>query len=111
MTLNRIWQCFIASCLGAGSLFAQSAAVSQISGAVRDSTGAAIPNARVTVTQTSTGMTRSVQTGSDGEYTILSLPIGPYKIAITKGGFSSYVQEGIVLQVASNPTIDATLSV
>src|SRR5215469_12965840 len=103
MTPNRIWRSFLVCCLGAGSMFAQSAAVSQISGTVRDSTGAVIPNAQVTVTQTSTGMTRSVQTGPEGDYTILSLPVGPYRITVTKDGFSSYVQEGIVLQVASNP--------
>lgn len=111
MALNRIQRFFLVCCLGAGSVFAQSAAVSQISGTVRDSTGAVIPNAQVTITQISTGMTRSVQTGPEGDYTILSLPVGPYRITITKEGFSSYVQEGVVLQVASNPVIDASLSV
>ena len=69
-------------------------------------------DAQVTATQTSTGMIRSgCRQGPRSDYTILSLPVGPYKITVTKNGFSSYVQDGIVLQVASNPVIDASLTV
>ena len=64
-----------------------------------------IPNAQVTVTQTSTGLTRSASTGGEGNYTFTSLPVGPYKITVTKEGFNAYIQEGIVLQVGSNPLI------
>ena len=40
-----------------------------------------------------------------------SLPIGPYRIEVTKAGFNSWVENDIVLQVASNPTINAVLVV
>src|SRR5208283_2845070 len=39
------------------------------------------------------------------------LPVGPYVVEVSKEGFSKYVQSGIVLQVDSNPTIDAALKV
>jgi hypothetical protein len=100
-----------ALCLSAVGLFAQSAAVSQISGTVRDSGGLVVPDAQITITQTATGLTRTVQTSAQGDYTIPSLPVGPYKLSVTKQGFESYVQEGIVLQVSSNPVIDATLKI
>jgi len=95
--------------LAATSLWAQSTAVSQISGTVRDSAGLVVSGAQVSITQTTTGLSRSVQTGAEGAYTLPSLPPGPYRLTITKEGFSSYVQAGIVLQVDSNPVIDATL--
>ncbi|HEY7337959.1 MAG TPA: carboxypeptidase-like regulatory domain-containing protein, partial [Bryobacteraceae bacterium] len=101
----------IAASIFAGGLHAQQAAVSQISGMVRDPAGLGVPGAKVTVSQTTTGLTRSVQTGPDGAYTIPSLPIGPYRMSVAKEGFSSYVQEGVVLQVDSNPVIDVALKI
>ena len=100
----------IALCLGfAIALHAQS--VSQISGTVRDASGAAIPGAAITATQTDTGLTRTTETDISGSYLLLSLPVGPYRIEIKKQGFSTYIQSGIVLQVATAPTIDAALNV
>jgi hypothetical protein len=95
----------------AAPLFSQSAAVSQISGVVRDATGLAVPGASVIATQTDTGLNRNTESGADGAYLLPSLPIGPYKIEVKKDGFSTYVQSGIVLQVNTNPTVDIALTV
>src|SRR5579862_3630597 len=91
--------------------WAQSAATSQISGTVKDSTGLVLPEAQVRVTQTDTGLVRAATTNSDGVYVLPSLPIGPYQLEVKKEGFSSFVQSGIVLQVDSNPTIDVSMKV
>jgi len=98
----------VLSCAG---LLAQSAAVAQISGTVQDSSGATVPGAQISVTQTSTGAIRSTQSGADGAYVLPNLPIGPYRLEVKKEGFNTFVQSGIVLQVASNPTVDALLKV
>src|SRR5438552_11893049 len=92
-------------------LWAQTAAVSQISGTVQDSSGSAIVGAVVRVTQTETGFTRTAGTGIDGVYRLPDLPIGPYKLEATQQAFGTYVQTGIVLQVNINPTINVTLQV
>src|SRR5712664_4101072 len=92
-------------------LWAQTAAASQITGTVQDSSGSAIVGAVVRVTQTETGFTRTAETGVDGVYRLPDLPIGPYKIEATQQGFGAYVQTGIVLQVNINPTINITLQV
>src|SRR5215469_15767265 len=92
------------------NLFAQ-VQLSQIQGTVTDSTGAAIPEATVKITNTATDLIRSVVTDTDGNYVIPDLPIGPYRMDVSKTGFSTYVQTGIVLQVATNPTIDISLKV
>jgi hypothetical protein len=83
----------------------------QIGGTVRDATGLPIAGAEVKATQTATGAVRAVTTSANGEYTLTSLPIGPYQIEVGKQGFSKYVQSGIILQVDSSPTVDATLQV
>jgi hypothetical protein len=92
-------------------LWGQAASTAQVNGVVRDSSGLAVPGAAVKATQTATGAVRNATSGSDGAYVLPNLPIGPYLLEVTKGGFSKYVQSGIVLQVASNPTIDVALKV
>jgi len=100
--------CLSVLCSG---LFAQSVATSQIAGTVQDSTGLAIPGAEVKITQTETGAIRTAQSAADGGYVLPSLPIGHYRIEVTKAGFNTWVENDIVLQVASNPTINAVLEV
>src|SRR5262249_49633475 len=78
--------------------FRQAVATIQISGVVQDASGAVVPGAVITATQTATGMTRSVSSGADGNYVMTQLPIGPYQIKVEKTGFKTYVQKGIVIQ-------------
>ena len=97
--------------LSSSLAFGQATAFSQISGVVQDSTGLPISGAQVQVTQTDTSLIRSVTTGSDGIYTLPNLPVGPYRLRVTKEGFTSFVQTGIVLEVNTNPEINVTLMV
>ena len=91
--------------------WSQAVSTSQIKGTVRDSSGAAVPGATVTATQTDRGLVRTAVSGPDGSYVIPELPVGPYQLEATMAGFSKYLQTGIVLQVASNPTVDIVLNV
>jgi hypothetical protein len=99
---------FFTCCAG---VWAQSAATSQITGTVLDPSGATVAEAQIKLTQTDTGLVRTAASGSDGRYVVPSLPIGPYKLEIGKQGFRTFVQTGIVLQVNTNPAIDAVLNV
>src|SRR6187397_2989856 len=109
------WRTFIGAALvwvlASGTSWAQAVAGSQVSGVVKDSSGGVLPGVEVTVTKTDTGTTRTVFTGADGAYVLPNLPVGPYKLKAVLQGFNTYVQEGIVLQVNTNPTIDIGLSV
>jgi hypothetical protein len=107
--MKKIARVVLLACLSAASVWAQ--AVSQIQGIVSDATGAAIPGAEVKATETDTSFTRAVMSGTDGVYVLQSLPIGPYRIEVSKQGFATYVQTGITLQVNTNPTVDITLKV
>ncbi len=83
----------------------------QVSGSVKDQTGAVLPGVEVTATQTDTGATRSGVTDETGSYLLSNLAIGPYRLEATLPGFKSFAQTGIVLQVGGNPTINVILEV
>jgi len=113
--MNRLLQVFVGLLVYGVALSSQSwgqaVSTAQIAGVVQDATGAAVPGAAVKVTQTDTGQVRTAQSGSDGSYVLPNLPVGPYQLQVSKDGFSTFVQSGIVLQVSSNPTINAALKV
>src|SRR5437773_686452 len=94
---------FVALCLCTTLAWAQ--ATAQISGAVRDQSGAVLPGVEITVTQTETGVARTTVTNETGSYALPNLPIGPYRLEAALPGFRSFVQSGIELQVNSNPVI------
>lgn len=104
--IRNFFACLALSC---AALWGQSAA--QIQGAVQDPGGAAVPGAEIRAIQTDTGTIRTGVTGASGEYVLANLPIGPYRLEVSKQGFTTYVQNGIILQVASTPTVDVTLQV
>src|SRR6266850_3825086 len=83
----------------------------EINGRVSDSSGAVLPGATVTMTQTATGLTRSVVTDASGAWIMPNLPTGRYRLEVSLQGFRTYVQTGIVLQVGASPTINAVLAV
>jgi len=93
------------------SPLARAQATAQLSGRVTDESGAVLPGVTVTMTQTATGLTRNVVTEANGDYVISNLPTGPYRLEVSLQGFRTYVQTGIVLQVAATPTINAVLMV
>jgi hypothetical protein len=82
----------------------------QLSGTVRDESGAVLPGVDVTATQADTGLVRSTVSDGAGAYLFTNLPIGPYRLDATLSGFRTYQQTGIVLQVGGSPTINVTLN-
>jgi hypothetical protein len=104
----RAAQVFAAFFLMSMVICAQTA---QIQGIVQDSSDAAVPGAEIKATQIETGAVRVATSAGDGVYVIPELPVGPYRLEVTKPGFASYIQTGIVLQVATNPTVDIRLKV
>src|SRR5437867_5395563 len=91
------------------SAWAQSTA--QITGTVKDASGAVLPGVEVTATQTETGIARSTVSNETGVYVLPNLTLGPYKLEASLAGFRTFVQTGIVLQVNSSPVINVALQV
>ena len=93
----------------ASPVLAQTVAVATLSGTVTDESGGVLPGVEVSVTQTDTGLTRFVTTGSQGEFLLTNLPIGPYKLTAQLSGFSTFEQTGIVLRVGDTRSVNVTL--
>ena len=75
-------------------------------GVVHDPSGAVIPNAEVTATDTQTTLSHTTQTDGAGSYLITNLPIGQYQLRVVAPGFEGYVQNGITLDVNANARVD-----
>src|ERR1044072_7127640 len=98
--------------LGTGYLnqaLAQSSTAGTISGTVRDPQGAVVSNADVVIRYDKTGVTRTVNTGSDGFYSAPSLPAGRYTISSSPQGFKKTVSTGVELHVSEDLVINLTL--
>src|ERR1700686_223898 len=94
--------------LSSGRLGAQITS-STMYGQVTDATGGAVAGAQVSVSNTDTNLTRTLETNSAGEYRIELLPVGNYKVEITKTGFKKVVLAGVVLQVNVPARVDAMM--
>ncbi len=92
-------------------LFGQAVNFAQIQGRISDATGAAIVGAQITASQFNTGLVRTTVSGSEGNYTLPNLPVGPYQLKVTATGFRNYLQTGIVLQVGETPEVNVKLVV
>ena len=76
-----------------------------LSGTVRDSSGAIIPGATVTVTKTDTGTTRVVQSNAEGYFVFPDLLAGTYSVSVELKGFKTYRQEDIRLSAGQIRTL------
>ncbi len=83
----------------------------EINGTVSDSSGAVVQNAKIEAVCTSNGLRREATTDVHGIYQIPSLPIGPYKVTITKEGFKPVEVQNVELAIGEPRTIDAKLVV
>src|SRR4051812_22836388 len=83
----------------------------QITGTVKDQSGAVLPGVEVTLTNTGTGVSRVAVTNETGSYVLPNLPIGPYRLEAALPGFRTFAQTGIVLQVNTSPVVNPVLEV
>src|SRR5437868_4786133 len=82
-----------------------------IRGLVTDSSGAVVSGAQVTVTNSSTGQTRSAASNTEGEYVFNELQPGTYEVRVKQAGFKEFVSRGVQLFVSSTAVVNATMSV
>ena len=95
---------------GATLVNAQSQALNgQIEGVVTDASGAAIPNAAVTVRNVDTGTQRQVTSDEAGVYRAPILPLGSYRVTVEAPNFKRLVREGITLTAGQTATVDLSL--
>lgn len=100
----------ILSVLPTSALRAQSITATVI-GTVTDTSGAAIPGAKIVATEVATNFTRSAVTDQKGNYDIPLLPIGTYQISAERDGFRKSVKQGITLTLGQKSGVNFTLAV
>src|SRR5689334_17514804 len=94
LSLAGVW---LAAIMSIPSTSAAQTATGQITGTVRDSSGAAMSAVKVVVTNQQTGLTRQTQTGDNGEYVIPLLPVGAYVVTGEKTGFKTALHSDVAL--------------
>ena len=98
---------FLLTCL---SLIAQSDR-GAITGIVVDSSGALIPGAKITLTNTASGFKSETLSTGTGNYTIGGLPSGTYSLLVESNGFSRYEQTNIGVRVAATTRAEVVMKV
>ena len=82
-----------------------------LTGSVKDSSGAVIPGATVTLTNTSTGELRTAVSGKEGLYRVTNLPRGTYDVTANLDGFRTVTQSGVLVTVGDTVRLDFSLEV
>ena len=116
MSFSRLSGLTIALCFGVVVLLGAPAllraqAFGTINGFVTDPSGAVVPAANVTATETQRGTTTSTVTNAEGYYFFPALEPGPYTLAFEKAGFQRYLRENLTLTVSQNLRVDGVLQV
>jgi hypothetical protein len=99
---------FLALVLFPISLFGQ-AVTGSLVGSVTDSSGSLVPNAKVTITETNTGINRVGETNASGYFAFPALEPGNYKVTVEQSGFRTAVKQGIDLLVNTTTRADLVL--
>jgi len=104
----------LVSCLAlvllASTLYAQSTGGS-LSGTVKDGTGGVLPGVTITISNTDTGLTRTLVTDGGGRYVAPDLPPGPYRVRAALQGFTTVLRSGITLTVGRDAVADLELAI
>jgi Ulp1 family protease len=94
----------------ANGLHAQTSAAT-LSGTVRDATGAVVARSSVTITNSSTGISRKVESDSQGRYSFSNVEPGRYELSVEHPGFKKAVEKEVLLTVGGSSTLDVGLQI
>ena len=93
------------------SVSAQVTSTGTILGMAKDSSGASVPGATITITNVDTNATRTIVTGDDGAYRVPALPVGHYQVKAEHPGFKTETRAGIILEVAQEAVVNLDFQV
>src|SRR6266403_571407 len=101
--MKRLRTTLVLVCLFSALTFGQS--LTSLSGTVTDPTGALIPGAALTLTNTDTGAQRTSTSDAQGRYTFAQIQPGPYKLTAKSSGFNDVVVNDLRLLVNTPATV------
>src|SRR5580658_4553245 len=82
-----------------------------ILGTIKDPSGSPIPKAKVTATETATGVKQTLTTDGQGFYSFASLAVGHYDVQVDASGFKPYRRTNVVIDINSKVVVDASLAI
>ncbi|MGA7159287.1 MAG: carboxypeptidase regulatory-like domain-containing protein [Acidobacteriaceae bacterium] len=101
----------LAVLLGSGRYAVSQATTGEIVGTVTDSTGAAIPNAMIKITDEEKGTTSNIKSNSAGEFALAQLIPDDYTVAVEAPGFKGFEQKGVHVVAGEAPSVTAVLPI
>ena len=112
MSPRRISACTIGlAILLLGRIAPAQVTTADLTGRVTDSTGAVVPNAKVTVQSLGTGATRTMTTSESGDYTFNLLPIGRYSVRVEAASFRNFTRPEVELAGGDRARVDAQMEI
>src|SRR6185437_9310443 len=91
--------------------FGQHSTEGTVAVTVLDPSGSIVPGADVELVDLGTGTARKAQTQEAGTYAFVNLPIGTYRLSVSKSGFKSQVFNTVIVQATKTTAVNATLAV
>ena len=85
------------------------AVTGSVLGTVTDASGAVVPNAKVSLTEVNTSVSRSTVTNTSGNYTFPDLPEGSYSVSVEAPGFKKEIRQNIAVAVNTSARVDVQL--
>ncbi len=109
MSARKFIACIVFILVTCGLAGAQTSTTGQITGAVKDPSGAVIAGAKVTLTSPA-GAEREATTDEEGQYRFAMLAPGTYKLTVEAPGFKAFVLESVVVKITETTEADASLT-
>lgn len=108
---SHVFCTFIVAIAVSTAAWAQHGTTGKVAVTVLDPSGGVVQGAQLDLQDLATNSTRTAQTQDAGTYTFVNLPLGTYKLTVSKGGFKSQVVDTVIVQAAQTTDINATLQV
>lgn len=102
---------FVLAALALSRTAALAQTTASIRGTVTDQSGAVVAGAKLTLTNAGTGVARTKTSTTDGSYLFDLVQVGTYKLSVEKTGFTTFIQEGISLELNQNGRLDVSLKI
>ena len=110
-TGSRLYVLALLFLLGFGTSASAQFDRAAVVGTVHDSSGAVVPDAKVTLTNTATGVSLTRTTTGEGTYEFVAVPVGVYLVTAEKSGFSIALVDDVQVQVAARRRVDLSMAV
>ncbi len=111
MQIHRLQRVLCVALAAAALVWSQSSFTAALRGVITDSSGAAVPSAKVTATESDRNVPHSALADEAGRYALTALPPGKYTLTVEVPGFKKHTQTNIPLAVQQQATFDIALQV